>query len=157
SWSAATRPRGTPRARWSASTPRGSGARPPTRTRYRWSPRTRSGRARPGSTGTRSRPSTDAGAGARRRSRTSRRRPGELRITERAETLEDLVAPRVARERVLHLGGGGSHEVFAVRPERQLQRGVPQRADQLAARDAFAVLADEGAVAHLGQRGTQIV
>ena len=51
---AATRRRGTPRARSSASTPRGSGARPPTRSRCRASRRARSARARPGSAGTRS-------------------------------------------------------------------------------------------------------
>ena len=53
------------------STPRGSGARPPTRSRCRAGRRTRSARARPGSAGTRSRRSTAAAAGARRRCRTS--------------------------------------------------------------------------------------
>ena len=71
------RRRGTPRARSSGCTPRGSGARPPTRSRCRAGRRARTARARPGSACTRSRRPTGAGAGARRRSRTSR--PAERR------------------------------------------------------------------------------
>ena len=55
-----------------ASTPRGSGARPPTRSRSRAGRPARSGRGCAGAARTRRRRSTAAAAGARRRSRTSR-------------------------------------------------------------------------------------
>ena len=64
-------PRGTPPVPTSGCTPRGSGARPPTRSRSRGGRRARSGRA-PGSRArTRRRRSTAAAAAARRRCRTS--------------------------------------------------------------------------------------
>ena len=49
------------------------------------------------------------------------------------------------------------HEVLAVGAERLLERRVPERADHLGARDLPAGLADERAVAHLGERGAQVV
>ena len=63
---------GTPRAPTSGCTPPRSGARPPRRSRSRGCRRARTARGRPAGSGTRSPPPRAAGAGARRRCRTSR-------------------------------------------------------------------------------------
>src|ERR1043166_9370621 len=76
---------------------------------------------------------------------------------EGVEALEDLGATRVRGECVLELGGGGLHEVLAVRAGRLGERGVPQRPDDLGTWELAARRADERAVAHLGERGAEIV
>ena len=102
---------------------------------------------------------TAAAAGARRRCRTSRRAPRRVGRRRARGTPRGARRGRaVARERVLELGGRGCAKFCPVR--RRATRPsprVPQRADHLGARDSPPGLADERAVAHLGERGAQVL
>ena len=74
------------------------------------------------------------------------------------EAFEDVVAARVVRRaRARSRRSPACMKFVAVRAERLLERRVPHRADDFGAGDLLARLADERAVAHLGERRAQVV
>src|SRR5439155_15580988 len=147
-------PPGRLRARWSASTPRGSGARPPTRRRIPACRPARPARARPGSAGARCLRPTAEAADARRRSRTSS--GGLSRRRQRVELGEDVGAVRTLEYPVLDLAEDRLAGLHAPRAERVVEILLPDPTDHLGARIARAALAYPRAIAHLGERGLEV-